>query len=332
MSLDGKLLAKAREIYSEQKREFEAETEARRAAVYRKSPRVRELDTLLHDSMVQAIGAALRRGGDAVAAIDDISRENLLLQKERADEIARLGFPEGFIDRDYMCPKCRDTGYTGTKMCSCLRDIYEKLQQESLSSLIRLGDESFDKFSLDWYDSTINPETGISDRENMEYILDFCKTYAETFKNHKLNLYLCGNTGLGKTFLSACIARVVSQSGFSVVYETSSGIFAKFEEDKFSKTSDIDAVKSEIRRYMSCDLLILDDLGTELTTTFTISVLYDIINSRLISGRKTIISSNLSPNELSVKYSQQIVSRLIGEYNIFCFTGQDIRFQRKTRQ
>jgi DNA replication protein DnaC len=143
-----------------------------------------------------------------------------------------------------------------------------------------------------------------------------------------MNLFFNGAPGLGKTFLSACIAHVVADSGRSVVYDTASSIFSKFEDFKFSRTNDKEEARSEMNRYLECELLIFDDLGTEMSTEFTTSVLYEIVNTRLATGRKTIISSNLTLDEMRRRYSEQIMSRLEGEYQVLTFRGEDIRRKR----
>ena len=143
-----------------------------------------------------------------------------------------------------------------------------------------------------------------------------------------MNLFFNGAPGLGKTFLSACIARVVADNGFSVVYDMAASIFAKFEDAKFQRTDDFEGTRNDIKRYMECDLLIIDDLGTEMTTAFTVSALYEVINTRIVSGRKTLVSSNLTMDELRRRYSEHIMSRLEGEYQVLTFYGDDIRKKR----
>ena len=161
-----------------------------------------------------------------------------------------------------------------------------------------------------------------------------CVEYARKFGANSMNLFFVGEPGLGKTFLSACIARVVAESGNSVVYDMASSVFAKFEDAKFARNDDTAEaraeVRAEIKRYLECDLLILDDLGTEMTTAFTVSALYELINTRLVAGKKTIISSNLPLQELQRRYSKQIMSRLEGDYEVLTSAGDDIRKKRKT--
>lgn len=166
----------------------------------------------------------------------------------------------------------------------------------------------------------------------MSTTFGICREYAKDFGNNSVNLLFRGNTGLGKTFLSASIARVVSEKGFSVVYDTIVSVIEVFEMQKFDRSGDnAEDVSSRIRRYLDCDLLILDDLGTEMSTAFTVSAIYSLINSRLISGGKTIISTNLSEDELKRRYTPQIASRLEGEYVLLKFAGRDIRAMKRER-
>jgi DNA replication protein DnaC len=230
------------------------------------------------------------------------------------------------LDDGYMCPKCRDAGYVGADICGCLMELYKSEQRKSLSNLLKLGDETFHSFDLSYYDDVSrDPDAAVSPRRCMEIIYETCVEYARRFGKNSVNLFFNGPPGLGKTFLSACIARVVADGGYSVVYDTAGSVFAKFEEVRFSRGGDTEDVRREISRYLECDLFILDDLGTEMTTAFTVSALYEVVNTRLIEGRKTIVSSNLTVRELGVRYSEQIASRLGGEYQVLTFRGDDVR-------
>ena len=323
MSIDGKLLARAKARLDEARRKNDELHERRLEKVYARVPRVRALDREIMATMSDLVGVAL--GTDNSAQVEDIRLKNLELQEERGRELIRAGFSESYLDDGYMCHKCHDTGYIRAKMCACLLDLYKKEQRESLSSLLKLGDETFDSFDLSYYNEAPSPDTGISPRRNMEIIYETCVEYARKFGRKSMNLFFNGAPGLGKTFLSACIARVVAENGYSVVYDGAAAVFAKFEDAKFQRTGDLDEARSEVKRCLECDLLIIDDLGTEMTTAFTVSALYEIINTRLVSGRKTIVSSNLTLDELHRRYSEQIMSRLEGEYQPLTFRGDDIR-------
>ena len=327
MSLDGKILYRARTIFDERKAEREADLNRRVQAVYDRNPRIKELDAQIRGSMTAVIGLALSRGQNVSEAVARVKEANLKLQAERKAELARLGYGEDYLDDKPACPLCRDTGYNENKVCECLMNIYRDEQRRELSKLLKMGEDTFEAFRLDYYDTIPDANTGVSPRQTMSVIYEYCKAYAERFGKNSPSLYLTGGTGLGKTFLSTSIAKVVSEKGFSVVYETAGALFANFEAIQFSKG---DGDDSELKRYMTCDLLILDDLGTELTTAFTMSALYSLINTRLTGGKKTIISSNLSKSDLRRRYSPQIVSRIEGEYKILNFVGKDIRIIRNS--
>ena len=326
MALEGKILARARAVLEEKRRQNEERLDRRTQEVYKKAPHVRELDAELRATMAEFVGIAVRT--DAVMCVEDIRKRNVKLQDERRIEIRRAGFPDNYIADEYMCENCHDTGYTDTKMCKCLEEIYKKEQNASLSNLFKLGNETFECFDISYYDDVPTSDGGISPRRNMEIVYEICYEYAKKFGNQSMNLFFNGAPGLGKTFLSACIARVVADNGFSVVYDMASPAFAKFEDAKFIRTDDLEGLRNETRRYLECDLLIIDDLGTEMTTAFTISTLYEIINTRLVTGKKTIINSNLTLGELNRRYSEQIMSRLEGEYQVLTFYGDDIRKKR----
>jgi len=322
------LLARAKAALDEKRRAKDERYERRLDSVYARAPRVRALDMQIMETMSDLVGVAL--GAVSAEPIEDIRRRNLELQEQRGAEIRRAGFPDGFLSDDYMCARCNDTGYIRMEMCGCLTELYKAEQRESLSNLLKLGDETFDSFDLSLYDDKPSPDTGISPRRSMEIIYETCVEYARKFSVKSMNLFFNGAPGLGKTFLSACIARVVSENGHSVVYDMASTVFSKFEDAKFSRSDDADESRSEIKRYLECDLLILDDLGTEMTTVFTVSALYELINTRLVAGRKTIVNSNLTLYELRRRYSEQIMSRLEGEYQVLIFRGDDIRRKRNS--
>jgi DNA replication protein DnaC len=323
------MLARAKQRLEAQRDQHEQRRARRLEEIYRKCPRIAALDREIKGTVIDAVGLALKSGQDPSDAMAELRDKNLDLQSERIRALLAAGFSPEDIDGEYLCTACRDTGYVGTEPCQCLMKLYREELKASLSSLLKLGDETFDTFDLTWYDDTYDPRLGTSPRRHMEAVVEACYRYANKFSEKSSNLFLSGDPGLGKTFLSACIARVVADKGYSVVYDMACAIFATFEEEKFSKSDDLTALRSEIRRYLACDLLIVDDLGTEMTTAFTVAALYELINTRLIAGKKTVISSNLSTDELHRRYTPQIMSRLLGEYQVLKFYGSDIRLLKK---
>ena len=325
MAYDGKIMRLALQEFEKEKNKREAEFEARRERFFPRQPRLRQIETELHATMSRIITEALRRGTDPHPAIEKLRDENLNLQAEKRELLARMGLPMDCLEEKPACPLCGDTGYRNGRVCRCLRQYYAREQLQELSRLLPLGEARFETFRFDLYDSAEWEGYGISPRANMERNFDVCRDFACQFSRGGGDLLLSGGTGLGKTFLSACIARVVSESGFSVVYDTAISIFAKLENDKFRPDEETAA---EVRRCEGCDLLILDDLGTEMTTSFVQSALYQLVNGRMIAGRSTIISTNLAPEELGQRYGAAILSRIEGGYEILPFFGEDIRRKR----
>lgn len=331
MAYDGRIMRRAQQRFEDDKRRRQEEFRRRQEAVYLKEPRLREIQRELNSTMSRIITSALRRGTDPRPAVAVLRDRNLSLQQERAALLRNLGLPADYLEEKPACPLCGDTGYHGEAVCRCLRGYYAKEQQAELSRMLDLGNQSFDTFSLEWYSPQPLPQMGISPRQNMERNKDICVDYAYDFNAKSGNLLLTGAPGLGKTFLSACIARVVSEKGYSVVYDTARHIFEQFEARKFRWEEDGGAADG-VSRALNCDLLILDDLGTEMTTAFVQSAFYQIVNTRLIEGRSTIISTNLSMAEIGQRYLQQAASRVEGEYQILIFFGEDIRLLKKERQ
>ena len=229
-----------------------------------------------------------------------------------------MGYPEDYSDVKYSCPKCSDSGYiNGAKMCSC---FHEALVRATIASS-GIGDliekQSFENFSLDYYKA--NPEI----YNRMKINLDRAKAYVKGFKDNKANLLLIGTTGTGKTHISTAIAREIIEQGYDVIYDSIHNIISDFEDDKFKSGYSYTEQKSE--KYLECDLLIIDDLGTEFSSQFTISCIYNLLNSRMNHGKATLISTNLSAEELSSKYEGRIYSRLVGRSTVLLFEGEDRR-------
>lgn len=321
MALDGKLLARARENLENLHANNVAEHYLRQEKIYSRIPEIERIDTRLRTQMTELVGLTLRGGAELNTAIKTLEDESLTLQAKKAELLVERGYEMDYLDDIFSCPACRDTGYVGGKMCSCLKAMYNAEVTRELGTLLKNSDECFEKFDLSLYGDA---------RESMEIVYNTCREYANSFSDRSMNLMFQGGTGLGKTFLSACIARVVAGNGHSVCYDTASSALEAFETKKFSRdaqTAENAAVKVE--RMLDCELMILDDLGTEMPTPMSVSALYTLINTRLVNGRKTVISTNLTDAELSKRYNPQICSRLEGEFTKLPFFGSDIRLTKK---
>lgn len=320
MGYSSEVVQRARNRLAQAKEDRESENRQHLAEAYARVPRIREIDILLRRTMAQAAQAAFRQGSDGRELLEQARIQNLELQQERALLLFE-NFEEGFLDETPICEICGGTGYLGANMCECLLELCRQEQKKEIAVLTG-GKESFAQFRLDYYSDHVDPKYGASPRTIMEKNFQNCRRYAQTFGPNSGNLLFVGGTGLGKTFLSACIARAVAERGFSVVYETAGHLFAKLEQAKFGGGEE---AKKEVEKYTACDLLILDDLGTEMPGQFVTASLYGLINDRILYNRSMVISTNLNVDELSRRYSPQIASRLHGSFSRLTFVGEDIR-------
>ncbi len=330
MAYDGKLLARARARLEEEKADREAGRRRRVEQVYREVPEIGEIDGRLRAQMARLVRLTVSRGPNLQGQIAALKEENLDLQVRRAELLVAHGWPPEYLDEQIACPKCRDTGVYQGRPCVCLERLYNQELTKELGVLMRNGDESFERFDLGLYSDRTDPALGASPREAMSVVYDACKKFAENFPRVSSNLLLQGGTGLGKTYLSACIARTVAAKGFSVCYDTAASALDAFERQKFLRDSE-ERTEASVRagRMLSCDLMILDDLGTEMPSPSSGSALYTLLNTRLINSRRTVISTNLSGEELARRYSGQICSRLEGEFLHLRFVGEDIRLKKR---
>ena len=327
MAYSKEIILRARERLAQAKADRESENQEHLMRAYAQVPRLKEIDLQLRRTMVLAAQTVFSQGGDVQSAMERAKQANLALQQERAELVA-AHFEEGFLDDSPICDQCGGSGYIGTNMCECLTELCRQEQKKELS-LLTGGKESFSQFRLDYYPDRFDPKYGASARTIMEKTLSACRTYAATFSERSENLLFSGDTGLGKTFLSACISRVVADRGYSVAYESATNLFSKMEQAKFGDDED---ARRECAKYHACDLLIIDDLGTEMGSQFVTAALYALINDRLLANKPTIISTNLNTDDFARRYSPQIASRLKGSYRRLAFVGEDIRVLKSRGQ
>lgn len=284
-------------------------------------PGYRELETALSKTGARIMGAAFSHALDenTLAAIRE---DNRRLRERKAQLLLQYGYPADYTDIHYTCEACSDTGYCGIDMCSCMRRelIQAGIESAGLSSLIQT--QSFDTFRLDYYKD--------KDRARMESNVRRLQQFASGFSATTSDSWLFfGATGLGKTHLSTAVAGVVITRGFDVIFDSVQEILAVYEEERFSRGEGIQHQKGRtVEALMDCDLLIMDDLGAEVTNQFTVSSLYNMINTRINRGKSTIINTNLSQGEIRTRYTDRIASRLFGEYIPLLFHGVDVRAQK----
>lgn len=297
----------------------------RTAEVYEKVPEIQKIDKLLSQS-----GIALVRG-----MLTDPQGESVDTFRKNADDLTftkkmllvEAGFPQDYLDITYDCPICKDIGFVANKPCTCFKQglINIAYEQSNLKNILQL--ENFNSFNMDYYAKST--QGNLSPYSNMERIYQICVGFIEKFEFEKPNLLFYGHTGLGKTFLCNCIAKELLDKGHTVLYLTAPQLFKLFDEARFHREDMVEEAKDILSAVTTAELLIIDDLGTESATSFTISELFDVLNTRYLNQISTIISTNLAPNEWNNYYSDRIVSRVFGNYTNLKFIGEDIRLIKK---
>lgn len=314
--------------YDRLKDESRAIRNSRVNELHEKSPRLKQIDELLNSTGARVSRAVLDGGADVKSLIYNLKSETDALNAEKKDIMNKLGYAEDYLSDVYRCKLCGDTGYVGSDKCKCLKqkliDRYYDLS--GLKNILR--DENFDTFDFRFYSQTVDPQMGISPSANMHTIYSKCTYFIENFDREFSNLLFYGDTGLGKTFLCNCIAKELMDSGRTVLYVTAPRIFKKYEDYRFNK-SETDGYNDQLDMVFDADLLIIDDLGSEFNTVVTASELFNIINTRILEKRATIVSSNLSINEFQSTYSDRIASRFFGNFKTLRFFGDDIRVKKR---
>lgn len=327
MAYNAENYRRIRADYETKYKRAQDEADRRRAVLHERVPGVREIDALLSRVGLDIMQAIVNGGGAVGSQVDEIRRRNQQLQARRAALLREYGYPEDYSDVKYECEICSDSGYADGKMCSCMKRqlVMAGCESSGMGHLMR--SQSFDNFSLEYY--------GQSKAEfaEMERNLAVAYRYAENFVGRgSENLLLMGGTGLGKTHLCSAMARVIIERGYDVYYTGAQGMISDFERERFGNSSGgLGTGGEDVSRYFECDLLIIDDLGTEVVNQFTVACLFNVINTRLNAGNPTIINTNLAPSEMKTRYSDRIVSRLLGEYRAMRFVGRDVRAQKLSK-
>jgi len=321
MGYNKKNYLKVKQEYEEKKLAAEKRAAERKLEVHAKYPDIKYIDDEIAKTALKIV-EEISKGNDGIRErIEAVKEGNLALRKARGKLLEHYGFGADYTDVKYECPLCSDTGYLpNCSLCSCMKVALARAGYES-SGIGRLMEtQSFDSFSLEYYKN----DQGIF--RMMKSYFEKCRAYAEDFSEKTTeNLLFIGGTGLGKTHLSTSVAALIIGKGYDVVYESAQNIFREYEAERFGRGS---AASTDIERYIDCDLLIMDDLGAESSNSFTVSCLYNIINSRITLGRPMIINTNLGADEISKRYTDRIFSRLMGEFTLMRFAGKDVRMQK----
>lgn len=319
MSYGKETLLKATQMLEARRNKAHRIQLAHHMEVTEKIPDIAKYEAKLAESGL-AVVKAFGMGKDAGNYIEQLSEINITLQKAIRSLLAENGYPEDYLDTPYTCKKCEDTGFVEGYICDCRTQLLKEIAKDKLASVSQSANCTFDNFNLDHYPLT-DETTGVSPRKRMSEVLEYCKSYADDFSTESESLYFHGATGLGKTHISLAIANTVAENGYRVIYDSAQNILSALEREKFSHNN----TGEKEKEILDCDLLIIDDLGSEFSTQFTVSAVYNIINSRLNRSKPVIISTNLTKNAIEERYTQRVTSRIIGGYVSILFLGKDIR-------
>ncbi|MDD5952804.1 MAG: ATP-binding protein [Oscillospiraceae bacterium] len=312
----------AMEQLNRQRMEEEQAAQVRRARFFTQCPRGEEIEHQLATTALQAAKAVLKKGGDTVTELQKLRESNQALQKELNDLLTAQGLPLDYLKPHYRCEKCHDEGFCDGIMCDCLKKLLRTEACRRLNATTPLALSTFESFDLRYYPDTVEDGARTSPRKHMEQVFYYCKNYAENFSLQSPSLLFFGGTGLSKTHLSLAIANVVLQKGYGVVYDSVHNLMTALERERFSR----DSYSEDTNQVLSsCDLLILDDLGTEFRTQFVTASIYNLVNTRIMAHRPTIISTNLTTEEMEDYYTRRFVSRVNSNYTRLPFYGRDIR-------
>lgn len=320
--------------YNQKKISAEYEAEQRKQDIYKRYPKLQDIDDKLTKLAISTTKSLINNNDKEL--LKELNENINHLKEEKNKILKSLNIENDYFEPRYECKLCKDTGYITNKdytttMCSCLKQkLYD--EQYNKANISNLDTQNFNNFSDLLYSDKVDENkyrTNISPRENINLIKDICQRFIDNFddKNQK-NLLFTGNTGLGKTFLSSCIANEIIKKGKNVLYQTAPVMLDSIIDYRFGKSNSTNILAS----ILNVDLLIIDDLGTECMNNMKFSEMFNIINTRLLNQNKitkTIISTNLSLKELYANYDERIVSRIVGNYDICYFFGDDIRFKKR---
>ncbi len=295
--------------------------------VYEKLPQLAKID---HSISSLSIAQAKKLIDGDETAMSELRRKLQELTLEKKQLLTSHGYPDNYFEPPYDCPDCKDTGYVGNQKCHCFRQAAIDLVYTQSNIRQILDIENFQNFSYDYYsEDQINPSTGLSSLATIKHAVKNCLEFVKTFDTEFRNLFFYGDTGIGKTYLSNCVAKELLDNGHSVIYFTASSLFHIFEKSVFNRERD---ASEDYQNIFECDLLIIDDLGTELSNAFTVSQLFLCLNERILRRKSTIISTNLSLVQLADTYSERTFSRISSSYVMIKLFGNDIRIQKKLKR
>jgi len=311
--------------YEDIREKNKKELDKRKQELYAKLPRLKEIDDEMVNLGIRITKAVLMDEENREKLLEDLHKKQTDLKIEKAEILTANKYPKDYLQMKYSCKKCKDTGYVGSERCNCLMQKLIAHQYKQFKLSHRIVKENFENFNINYY-SNEPIDGGRSPRENMQHIFMECIKYTKDFEQHNKNLLFIGRPGLGKTFLCNSIAKDLLDMGKSVIYQSAPDLVDLVRKYKFDFDNE-EAGDEALKDIYVCDLLIIDDLGTELGTQFSGLVIYNILNKRLLENKKMIISTNLDVDEIIKTYSERISSRIFGNFLMYEFFGEDIRLK-----
>lgn len=329
MTYSREIFSQAYEIMRERRMKAESVAGQHTEEIYAKFPEAESISRQLSACSISAAKAVLR-GGDVKEQLSLLADRSIGLQARQKEILASGGYPENYMEPSYTCEICKDVGSVEkdgkTVYCDCFLSLLKECACEEINKLSPLKLSTFDTFCLDYYPKETTADSP-SPYLRMSRILAYCKDYAQSFDGMSKSILMRGATGLGKTHLSLAIANELIDKGYYVVYVSAPSILSRLENSHFGYNNNEE--EQLIQTLCDCDLLIIDDLGTEFTTQYSKTVIYNIFNNRLLRNKPVIINTNMTIRELEATYSQRFVSRIMGECDKLDFLGNDIRAKKK---
>ncbi len=301
------------------------------AYVYEALPQIKQIDNEIACLAINSATSVVKGEMTVEEAFEHMEKRRNMLNAQRDELIKKQGI-KPYEPLPYKCTICKDTGTINDQKCNCYKQKVRNYMIDSAKKISNfscdIDKDSFASLSMQYYDKNIIPKLGISPFEYMAGIVQKCREYCDTFGAESDNLFFSGEPGRGKTYMANCIANELLAKGHFVIYQTSYKLFQFLEDYKFGKL-DRDEYEQNSKAIYDCDMLIIDDLGTEYITAYTCSVFFDVINSRLLNNKKTLISTNLSMGDMAKNYTERVASRIKGEFNAMHFIGNDIRVLKR---
>lgn len=331
MLTNNKAYAKIMADYSQKRSFAESERDKTILSVYEKLPRIKEIDKEITNAGIENMGKILKDRQNAAKYNEELAKIIEEKKKERSELLKENNIDENFDKPKYICPLCEDTGYIESQKCTCLKQQLIDYAYDISNMKTLINEQTFDKFDLSYYGDGKIKNLDMTERENIEDIVNISINFCKNPENSK-NLLFYGTPGLGKTFISSAIAKEMLDKGYTVIYSGASRLFAAYDDYRFGRMTDTEDFEDMLKLVYDADLLIIDDLGVEMHGPSSFQFLFDLINERLLSNKRMIISTNLTMEEISKVYTARITSRLFENFHCLRFVGKDIRTQKLIRE